>query len=405
MASIEMELAFERKMAWVPTASSFLSGGGAVGTRNTEVQRIQRFVTLRRSFVMSAFSDKPQTGDYAQFAEMLDAGAAKPGPPSPDVPEETRDTQPQEQEKEKYAEFAKLLGVEEPQSESDAELNDNVIVPAKKAEIDPEDYDIFDSLLRGTGGTGRRPRKGSKRFTSAADLRGVTSPQKDSKSSGAGLTLDAAETLAGEESKIPGKTNTSAFSEEQLEDAYDVMTEEFGSDFHGRAVTKQVDTTPADLEASPIPKLVTPPKRTGAPPIDRSRRSDLQIGSDRISISTKTGTEQGQTPPVELKQKPRQPGQVVTAAEATGNTSDIEKGMLNTSSVWQSDQGKASELDAQEEEALSLLRPPSRPEREAFAYAFSTRTGKQHKRRRQKSGFDAEEAETLTNPKLVFKVD
>ncbi|CDF35821.1 unnamed protein product [Chondrus crispus] len=387
---------------------------------------------------MSALNERPKTDEYAQFAEKLDVGTTKPAPSPSDDLSATKETVVKEEEKKKYAEFAELLGVEERQPSSDPVRKEVGEAAPKTVDIDPRDYDIFDKLLHRSGGTGRKPVKGSKRFTSAAAVTGRERPVQSDIPSATDEVPDTSKDRQNEGTVLSEGMNVSAFSEEQVEDAYDVMMEEFGSDFHGRAKAKPIDAPAAEVEA-PVPDLQAPPIRPGTPSIDNHGNPDP--GSKPIQPET----EVAQTPPPELKAKPMQPGLVPPITGVTpsidnhGNPDPgskpiqpetevvqtpppelkarpmqpglvppitrVSKATPQSAQILHEGQETVSAPEVVEEQVSELRKPPSRPEYEEFASAFSTRDGNRSRRRERKTEFVTDEAVTLKDPKLVFRVD
>ena len=378
-------------MAWVPTSTAFLLRRGASGTCVKGAGRRQIYGCAKRTPVMSAFNERPKTDEYAQFAEQLDVGTTKPAPSSSDDLNGTEETVVKEEEKKQYAEFAELLGVEERPPSSDPVRKEVGEAAPKTVDIDPRDYDIFDKLLHRSGGTGRKPVKGSKRFTSAAALTGRERPVQPGIPSATSEVPDTMKDRQNEGTVLPEGMNVSAFSEEQVEDAYDIMMEEFGSDFHGRAKAKPIDAPAAEVEA-PVPALQAPPIRPGTPSIANHGNPDP--GSKPIQPET----EVVQTPPPELKAKPMQPGLVPPITRAS-------KATPQSPQTLHEEQETVSAPEVLEEEVSELRQPPSRPEYEAFASAFSTRDGNRSRRREQRPESVTDEAVTLKDPKLVFRVD
>lgn len=153
-----------------------------------------------------------------------------------------------------YSKFSEMLGIEEQtKQEPTAE---KVVKPAIDAprKIDPADYGLFDQMLQKSGGAGRKPLKGGKRWQTTAVFRESGSKSSSSAPTPSGSPADIDD--------VPDKAviKSPSLSKDELVEAYQFMQEEFGSGVHAetRVPPKPVATQVGEQE-QPLPTLLQPP--------------------------------------------------------------------------------------------------------------------------------------------------
>lgn len=301
--------------AWAPTPVPLIPSNGISQFCNSRPLRRSTVRNRKPRFAISMTAQGPGAGsadEYAQFKDMLNtetsAGATSPSDAQGAGPVES---QVANAEQDQYAEFSELLGVENVQPKADYGRKSVAEAKPRKVEIDPADYDVFDTLLERTGGTGRKPMKGSKRYMS----RPVSSSQRATVESNTRQTRqDEVGSFIGNDSENSEKRQRSPqLSEDEKAEAYAIMVEEFGAGIH-----KGMPTKPAEAEVTQVeptkPTLMEPPKLPAeyrgqavtSNPLTTSLRSENSVERD-------PGVPQ--EPPV-LKPKPTSPTRIVPSAQA-----------------------------------------------------------------------------------------
>lgn len=266
---------------------------------------------------------------YKQFSDMLNhstsasSSASDPQPdPTPTLQAPNNASQApkspptdEDQRRDKYAEFSALLGVENVDSVSDTppERRDTIEkATIKPIEIDPADYNIFNNLLKKSGGTGRKPVKGSKRWTRSPSEPDII-PSEDTTIAPKPVSDNIAPSYDEKLSRPPSRPRE-AMSAEEAADGYSMMMEKFGSGMHdvidsSTEVGKKIAPVAKDL-----PALASPPKR----PLDLSTSQTQPTKSDgffdeNVEVPlAELPVETVEPPP--LVPKPSRPGEKTTEA-------------------------------------------------------------------------------------------
>lgn len=314
----------EHTVAWVAISAASLRRRSVSSFCGAQPLRRRVYRSAKPTFLnISSISETSNTDDYAQFADMLDKGASSGAPSASDSNSPTlkgalEESEDVNVESEKYAEFSELLGLENRQHKSDHGRQNIAEATPRKVVIDPGDYDLFDSLLQQTGGTGRKPMKGSKKYV----LRPVSTPAVRSDST---KIHDDGLGDRSEDGFAPSQETRSAphLSDEETAQAYAIMMEEFGAGIHGSAVELPTDSDEVDVEPDK-PKLLTPPTRPGDTARHQSRVELPKTLYDDIDTNGPADrTARAPPTPPELKAKPIAPAPILSSM--TGPENIVEK--------------------------------------------------------------------------------
>lgn len=242
--------------------------------------------------MMESSEDSSSAEDYEMFADLLNMDSSTNRAP-PTKAEEPSSVTKTDVEKDSYAEFSELLGVENEESSSKESKKTVSKVAIKKIEIDPEDYNIFDSLLQRSGGTGKKPVKGSQRYIRKASIATPARPSEPRPT----VSTDADQTS---DIPPPAPKRPIFLTKEETAEAYAVMREEFGAGMHSDVeqwlpdaeVTSLEEIEPAVVEEKPI-ILQKPPTRPGA------------LSGSALKVETTDGFYGGEdVPPAEPEPEP-----------------------------------------------------------------------------------------------------
>eukprot|EP00178_Gracilaria_changii_P026035 TRINITY_DN79_c0_g1_i1.p1 TRINITY_DN79_c0_g1~~TRINITY_DN79_c0_g1_i1.p1 ORF type:complete len:570 (-),score=63.82 TRINITY_DN79_c0_g1_i1:814-2523(-) len=179
------------------------------------------------------------------------------------------------------------------------EVNDDVEVEAKRVDASPAHYDLFDQLLRSTGGTGRKPIKGSKPFIldakrhrhSRTTNRNSVSQDRRSQDQSEGNQIGDVRVKPLGNEKVEGRFGEANSS------SYEFMKEEFGEGFHGQEpVPRNANNEKGDI--APSVSLHDRPRRC-TQSASSSRTAEVPVGfnyktsdpEERISDSTSKSSE------------------------------------------------------------------------------------------------------------------
>lgn len=307
----------EHVVAWVAISAASLRHRSVSSFCGAQPLRRRVYRSAKPTFLtICSIGETSSTDDYAQFADMLDQGASTGAPSDSDSRSPTfEEPQDVNVERERYAEFSELLGLENRQHKFDQGRQNIAEATPRKVVIDPGDYDVFDSLLQQSGGTGRRPVKGSKKYVS----RPVSIPMVGSE----GTKLQDDELDSSEDEPTPSQKTRAApyLSDEETAQAYAIMMEEFGAGIHGNTVEVPTDSKEVDVEPDK-PILRTPPKRPGDTGRPHSRVEAPRTLYDDTSDIVGRAAREPPTPP-ELKPKPVAPAAIVSSI--TGSENIVEK--------------------------------------------------------------------------------
>lgn len=156
-----------------------------------------------------------------------------------------------------YAAFSKMLGVEDQSPTPSKPSTDNVVVKAKerKVEIDQRDYDMFNALLEKSGGTGRKPMKGSKKYQTVS----LNIPSAPVEKKQLQDTLEVRSDI-NDENQMPSSTSPTNIVEE-TDDGYMFMMEEFGSGIHDHQTLNRSSDDDKEQRASSLLQKPNLPER------------------------------------------------------------------------------------------------------------------------------------------------
>lgn len=255
--------------------------------------------------------------DYAQFSRMLNPGNEEHSVTRSNSPafEETS------RQEEKYDEFSQLLGLENRKYKNDEGRKTVAEAKERNTEIDPRDYDVFNSLLERTGGRGRKPVKGSRRYVTQQqafqNLKGQDNHDEQ-------CDLEEPPSFEG---KSNAETDASLrrpryLSEEETAEAYAIMMEEFGEGLHGsvREAEKRTERPVMHVET---PTLLEPPVRPSTANAMSTRSSSAEILSgDEVvmpRLSSPMGSRAHALRPKPTVPEPRSPSGI---PQASGRNSD-----------------------------------------------------------------------------------
>lgn len=245
-------------LGWGVSSKTFVLG-------NWTYPRRQPYRTSKQSFDIKMCSHEGSTaedGTQMHIPVADDAtGLASESGLRPVVEQEKKPGN----EKDGYDEFSQLLGLEDQEYKSEEGRKKVFEAAPRKAVIHPRDYDIFNTLLERSGGTGRKPLKGSKRYVTKRQAVQGLKPRQVANSSEDLQEQTFSKPSQGETNMEVNKQTSASLSEEETIQAYAIMMEEFGADLHGKAVEPEVvSKDPEVVAAEPVPVLRPPPTRPGS---------------------------------------------------------------------------------------------------------------------------------------------
>eukprot|EP00177_Eucheuma_denticulatum_P003840 GFKZ01006937.1.p1 GENE.GFKZ01006937.1~~GFKZ01006937.1.p1 ORF type:complete len:897 (-),score=167.44 GFKZ01006937.1:378-3068(-) len=226
-----------------------------------------KFTLYRPARVVTSMGDMNSAAEeYRKFSELLGVDPSARGANGPDSSSVKRKVDENETlQRDAYDEFSNALGVGGERRVDGTPEGGTTRFDAKpkKAEIDPADYQIFDSLLRQSGGTGRKSLKGSKRFMKRPPPPKVKRKQVPEPFRGVGTTGSAQNLSQGRPGPEKVLRRPVQFTEQEKADAYAFMREEFGYGMHDLNSPQRTGDSLNEEEEDEIDpvRLVTPPTR------------------------------------------------------------------------------------------------------------------------------------------------
>lgn len=282
-----------------------LSKSSCLGARTAH-----KIYRVEKVFVSASLDEEHSSkDDYEKFSEKL--GAAPSGKfagGANSTLREERVANESNATSESYTEFSEMLGLEngKPAKQGGRGHKSISSYQPRRAEIDPRDYQVFDSLLQKSGGTGRKPMKSPKRYMAPQDFLGRKRNEKRAMLNEDEdiVQLDNLDNSEAEQSEnIRGSRYLNA---EETEQAYAIMMEEFGASMHNTGVEVLTDDDDELEVPNETIKLVEPPKR---PELNtESEYGSIAAGSkDSNKSSTEAKEESGPAallnPPVRPKDR------------------------------------------------------------------------------------------------------
>lgn len=295
--------------AWLsgPVSGWGLSAKRAV-VRFSTLPRRRLYQTSKKAFGLKMCADESLIADdFPDVQKPVSVDAASQLASSGSSPEKGGQDDLKNQAN-GYDEFSQLLRLENQEYKSQEGRKIVSEAKPKKVEINPGDYDVFNSLLQQSGGTGRKTLKGSKRFvTKRQALQDLNPPQSSSMEQDDWNEPSAPEPVQSGEKIDASEQRSSGLSEEETAEAYAVMMEEFGADLHGKAVAPKPVMDPSEVVTElPIPQLRRPPNRPGGSVAKTNIRTP-PIGeeSQALILDEKEELAESALPLPSLKPKPR----------------------------------------------------------------------------------------------------
>lgn len=266
---------------------------------------------MRGRIAASIEGENSYTDEYKKFAEMLGTGRSGRFGRGNNAALSKEHTSTESTSNESYAEFSEMLGLESktPVQQKGTEPKAVSSSQSRKTKIDPRDYQLFDSMLQKSGGTGRKPVKGSKRFMTRP-------PSLDKKRSERSAILSNDEDLVSLESPTDIQAGQSESSRrqrhmtaEETAQAYAIMMEEFGDSLHETSVEvfADDDDNEGGVEGSGEVELLKPPARPGA-------WGEREKDAERNRDSEKRGVVK-ENKPAKLLKPPRRPADTAASEQ------------------------------------------------------------------------------------------
>lgn len=213
-------------------------------------------------------SGNSSSEDYQRFDELL----GKTGSEAPIAPKKastkslsnnlSTSNNPKESidRQEQYDQFSEMLGLEDrPKLDTEAITESTTVDFPRKIELNPQDYEVFDSLLAMSGGVGKKPTKGGKRYRTKVEALTEKDDRLTPIDDDEGIiSLDDLE----EQHLNPALQERPAFlTKEETAQAYAIMRENFGTGMHspGVEILSEDDDENDEASEEPAAILMQPP--------------------------------------------------------------------------------------------------------------------------------------------------
>lgn len=329
-------------MAWV-SISFFppLADHSKLGYRRSHLSTQGRHVRRTARAISMVTAKTPFDEAYKKFSNLVNDQPSDPSPtPEPDqqppqpateikeekAPSTASGNEPlvppkkpdQETLKAQYSEFAQRLQIEDDINKEEEGLGKPrkavEKAKAKPVEIDPADYNIFNSMLQRSGGMGHKSLKGGKRFVTTASPPSIPDDIPFDKSLPQATPPSSSESLP--LLKKPMRP-TSSLTPEQAAEGYAMLAAEFGPGFRtpdNKPTIAPPPTKPIQ-ESVPVPALQRPPSR----PSDLAdSQASVDVPKHLFDSTISVPSAEPPLPPPEdlvLQPRPIVPGQVSVQKE------------------------------------------------------------------------------------------